>query len=96
MADKNFCLKIVTPHTTIGPVPCDSVKLTMTDGKKKKQGGSYGIRQGHAEALISLDKGTIEAFENGKPILTLLSSRGIARVKKDGVTVTVSEVTKKE
>ena len=94
MADKDFILKIVTPNGTVGPVICDSVKLSVADGKKKQTGGSYGIRRGHAASVLALDEGRIEALNDGKTVLTLTTSRGFARVDKDMVTVTVSDITK--
>lgn len=95
MEDKDFLLKIVTPKECIGPFSCDSVKLSITDGKRQKEAGSYGIRKGHAEAVFALEKGKLTALKDGKEIFSFETSKGFATVCKDVVTVTVSNISKK-
>ena len=92
MADKNFTLKIVSPTKSVGPIVCDSVKLVITDGKKKKEGGLYGIKRGHGDALLSLSEGTIHASLDNKIVLSLKSSYGFATVNRDAVSVVVRQI----
>ncbi len=84
-------LKIVTPKGTFPPVACDSVRLTVCDGRKGKGGGSYGIRKGHTKALFSLDAGEISAFLTGKIVFAGQNGKGFATVEKDVVTAVVEE-----
>ena len=93
MDDKCFDLKIVTPNAYIGPLSCDSLKLTVIDGKGNKHGGSYGIRKGHTNSVFALECGVLEAFKNGERILFLKTARGFARIEPELVTVTLSEAT---
>ena len=80
-------LKVITPSGSGGEVDCDSVHLVMPDNSEGKGGGSIGIRKGHENALIALDKGRIEAFENGKCVFTQDAEGGFAVVKNDVITV---------
>ncbi len=82
-------LKIVTPKGTQAPVSCDSIHLTVRDNSGGKGGGSYGIRPGHAKALLSLEKGEIEALNAGKVVLKGQCGHGFATVNQNLVTVAV-------
>ncbi len=82
-------LKIVTPKGSQASVSCDSIHLTISDNAKGRGGGSYGIRRGHAKALLSLEKGEIKAFLSGKTVLAGEGGCGFAAVDQDEVTVTV-------
>lgn len=86
-------LNIVSPKGVFGPVYCDSVQLTVCDDLKGKGGGSYGIRSGHIESLLTLDKGIIKAFLEGKNILTAKCDCGFATVKNNTVTAVVEDFT---
>ena len=92
MSDKSFNFKIVTPHETIGPLPCDSLKISISDGKNDNAGGSYGIRRGHAEALFALDNGLTEAFSGGKSVFSAETSVGFVKVSRDLVTIVVDSI----
>ena len=92
MSDKCFNFKIVTPHESIGPLSCDSLKFLIADGKRDKQGGSYGIRKGHAEALFALDAGKTEAFIDGKIVFSAETDGGFAKVTPTLVTLVVDSV----
>lgn len=80
-------LHIVTPNGARDPIPCDSIRLTICDDLNGKGGGSYGIRAGHAKALLSLDQGTLKAFLSGQQVLTGESGMGFATVERNTVTV---------
>ena len=82
-------LQIVTPKGALLPVSCDSIRLTVCDGRKGKGGGSYGIRKGHTKALFSLDVGEIRAFLSGKAVFAGQNGRGFATVERDVVTAVV-------
>ena len=80
-------LNIVTPNGVLDPIQCDSVRLTICDDLSGKGGGGYGIRAGHAESLLSLDKGVIKAFLSGQNVLTGKSGTGFVTVERNTVTV---------
>ena len=80
-------LNIVTPNGIRGPIRCDSVRLTICDDLSGRGGGSYGIRAGHADSLLSLDKGVIKAFLSEQNVLTGESDVGFATVERNAVTV---------
>lgn len=80
-------LYIVTPNGARDPIPCDSIRLTICDDLNGKGGGSYGIRAGHAKALLSLDQGILKAFLSGQQVLTGESGMGFATVERNTVTV---------
>ena len=80
-------LKIISPNGVVGPLECDSVHLFIADDAQEKMGGSYGIRQGHAEAVLVLDRGELSAFFESKLLLQGIHSSGFATVEKNLVTV---------
>lgn len=84
-------LNIVSPKGVYGPVHCDSVQLTVSDDLNGKGGGSYGIKRGHIESLLTLDKGLIKAFLDGKNILTASCDCGFATVRNNTVTAVVED-----
>lgn len=89
-------LNIVTPKGTYGPVSCDSIHLTVCDNTRGKGGGSYGIRPGHMESLLTLDEGTVKAFLSGKQILEGKSGCGFATVANNTVTVVAETYSEEE
>ena len=92
MSDRCFKLKIVTPNDSIPQILCDSLKINIADGKRDKEGGSYGIRKGHAKAMFALDLGITEALVGGKTVMLAKTSRGFAKVEPDLVTLVVDSV----
>ena len=76
-------LNIVTPKGRLDPIACDSIHLTVCDDLSGKGGGSYGIRAGHANALLSLDKGPVKAFLAGRNVLSGVCGLGFASVEND-------------
>ena len=82
-------LTIVTPDGTGAEIRCDSVRLTTPDGiKKNNPGGSFGIRRGHADALLAVTEGPVTAFLEGEQIFAGTVSAGFAMVS-GGDTVSV-------
>lgn len=80
-------LKIITPHGKKAEISCDSIILTVEANENGKGGGSYGIRKGHAEALIATAKGIITAKKDGETVFSETFSEGTASVSEDVVTV---------
>lgn len=80
-------LRIVSPDGSLGPLNCDSVRLQIADDMEEKHGGSYGIRKGHAEAVLVLEEGALFAFAESKPLLSGRHGKGFATIEKNKVTV---------
>lgn len=89
---KKLLLKIVPPNKSAYSVECDSIKLNISENSKGKSAGSYGIRQGHAKALIAIDEGTISAYENQNCVFSVKTSVGFATIDSDIVTVLAEEI----
>lgn len=84
-------LTVVTPGGSYGPLRCDSVRLTVCDNPDGRGGGSCGIRPGHIDALIALEKGTLTAYLNETQVLSANCGSGFATVSKNVVTVVTDE-----
>ena len=84
-------LKIVTPKGSMPPVSCDSIRLTVCDDAKGREGGSYGIRTGHTKALLSLDQGEIKAFRKGEEVFSGKGGCGFATVDRNIVTAVMED-----
>lgn len=84
-------LKIATPNGAHDPILCDSIRLTVCDDLSGRGGGSYGIRPGHAKALLSLEKGSVKAFLSDRCVLTGRTGAGFAAVEQNTVTVVTEE-----
>lgn len=82
-------LKIVTPKVSYGPYECDSIHLTVCDNESMQGGGSYGIRKGHAKALMVLECGNIRVFRDGQLLIEGKSGCGFATVENNQVTAVV-------
>ncbi len=92
MINQKLVLKLLSPQGLLQQVECDSVNLCIVDDKNGKGSGSYGIRKGHAKALICLSKGKIEARDGGKVVLSKEVDGGFANVENDTVTVVADSV----
>ena len=84
-------LKVITPEKEYIYDDCDSVNFCVADNLKGKDGGSYGIRKGHAKAIFSLGNGKLVALKNGEAIVTANAAAGFARVDNNVITVIVDE-----
>lgn len=71
----------ITPSGSTDPVECDSVRLPASDG------GSCGIRPGHAEELIALGNGAVTVFLEGREVFSRDVSSGLAFVDREGVRI---------
>ena len=87
----NLYLKISTPVGVKGPFECDSVHLSVCDDKSGKGGGCYGVHFGHADAVLALREGKIEAFLKTDKIFSAVCRGGFATVGKDFVTAVVEK-----
>lgn len=76
-------LIVVSPAGLLAEAECDTVRLPVSDG------GSCGIRPGHAPELIALGAGRVTAARAGSPVLEREIGPGVASVTPDTVTVIV-------
>ncbi len=83
---------VITPDCEENNFTCDSLHVTVPDGRNKNGGGSYGIRCGHAAAILALDNGRIEAFLKGETVWSGIAAEGFARVEADSVTIVTEEL----
>lgn len=81
-------LTVVTPEKTFPSVECDSIILTVKDNSDGKGGGSYGIKNGHARALMATDKGFVRAKAGDEEVFSLLLGEGFAEVNKNHIIIT--------
>lgn len=86
---EGIVLSIVTPKGAKGPYQCDSVHLSVADDDKGKGGGNYGIRKGHASAMLSLEDGTISGYVSQEIVIEGKSGRGFATVEKNQIVAIV-------
>lgn len=84
-------LKIATPKGARDPILCDSIQLTISDDLSGRGGGGYGIRPGHAKALLTLDRGVIKASLSGRNILTGKTGAGFVNVEQNTVAVVTED-----
>ncbi|MBR4881568.1 MAG: hypothetical protein IKU19_06510 [Clostridia bacterium] len=88
-------LKIVSKEGVSTPVECDSVHLKVCDNTLGQGGGSMGIRPGHIKSLISVERGPVVAYLDGKEIFSLDTDGGFATVENDNVTIVTEKITKR-
>ena len=86
-------LKIVTPDGNDRMIECDSVTLWMAADTKGRQEGSIGIRKGHADAVIALGNGPLEARQDGKALFSARTEGGFATVLGNTITVITNHLT---
>ena len=86
---KELSLTVVTPTGAISPVTCESVHCSVTDDSKGKGGGRYGIRSGHARALLTIAPGEVEALRQGERVFLCRCGSGFATVEDNMVTLVV-------
>ena len=91
----SITLKIVTPAGIVGPLSCDSVRLTLSDDLSERGGGSFGIREGHSKSLLSLMEGPMEALMEEKTILKGRHGEGFATIENNEVKI-IAECFEKE
>lgn len=87
MQGRQLTLTIITPDIKPVTVLCDSVRIMLRDDLNGRGGGSYGIRRGHAEAVLALGKGEVTALSCGETVLCKQCGEGFVRVSNDTVTV---------
>lgn len=93
MKDK-LTFSLFTPKGQLTCVECDGVRLSIADSASGEFSGSYGIRRGHAKAVLSLAEGKIFATDNGQEIFSAECSGGFAIVDNNEVRVTVDKAEK--
>lgn len=90
MQNKNSCpltVKIITPEGEKNEIYCDSLTVTVRDNEKGKGGGSYGIRKGHAEALIALSEGKTTAKKGEETVFSEILPEGFLSVKNNYIEI---------
>ncbi len=93
---EELLLTVITPGETYGPIPCDSVRVTIPDNAAGTGGGSYGIRPGHISALLVLDAGSLQAFSAGRSVFTAQCGCGFASVEHNRITAVTEDCRKGE
>ncbi len=83
-------LSVITSEKTFPTVSCDTVNLNVKDDEKGKKGGSYGIKTGHASALMATSEGTVTAKADGNTIFSIDLSEGFACIDKNHITITAN------
>lgn len=78
---------LFTPECSFMPMECDSIKLNVADSISGKFSGSYGIRKGHAKAVLALAPGNISVRLDGKDIFLAESGGGFVSVENNEVRV---------
>ena len=93
MEEKPVLLSVLTPGGEKIRVRCDSVRLIVPDSPDgKTAGGSVGIRRGHADALMAVAPGKIEAFSDGRSAAVCRTEGGLAIIGENTVSVLTSGV----
>ncbi len=92
MIKEKLTLKVVLPEGLLCQTQCDSVNVFIVDDKNGKGAGSYGIRRGHAKAVLCLGEGKIEAFDGEKSVFSKQTGGGFADIENDVVSVVVDSV----
>ena len=92
MDEGPILLSVVLPDGEELTVRCDSVRFTVPDSADGRiQGGSVGIRKGHASALMAVASGAVTAFSAGKQVFSRSMGGGLATVEGDRVTILTFE-----
>ena len=91
MNDK-LSLKLFLVDRVIEIEDCDYITLDVADDKKGGFSGSYGIKKGHADAIISVREGKVTAQKNGEIVFASQTSSGFATIKKNVVNITVDSI----
>ncbi len=85
-------LKLILPDSEERDYHCDSVHLPVADDSKGRGGGQYGIRCGHAKAVIALGNGRLTALNKGESIFSVNVSGGFARVEDNIISLVTEKV----
>ncbi len=85
-------LRVITPAGEKCALECDSVSFNLCDGKNGKQGGSYGVKPQHANAVFALDSGMLYAKLGDKTLLSAKASAGFAEMRNNVLTVNLDHI----
>lgn len=77
------------------PIECDSVRVPVSDSAKGAFSGFYGIKKGHANAVIALKTGDVVVTDDGKTIFIAEISDGFAIVENNLVSINVDRIEEK-
>lgn len=92
----SLTLVIVTPEGEAARAECSHVTVYAADGADGLNGGSVGIRRGHAPALIALENNSRVIAKNGESCLEFTVAGGFAGVRNDAVTVVTESCERRE
>ena len=92
MKESTFLLVLTSPGMAEMRLRCDAVSFTVPDGKNGKNGGSVGIRPGHTDAMMALDRGKIVARLEGQNVFSGTTSGGFAMVEGQRVTILINDL----
>lgn len=87
MEEKKLLLVLAAPGMPETVMRCDAVNFVVPDGVNGRNGGSVGIRPGHANAMMTLARGMITARLEGKCVLSAETAGGFVMVEAHRVTV---------
>ncbi len=88
----NLRFTLFTPQRRFPVIECDSVRLSIADSISGKFSGSYGIRRGHARAVLALAPGKISVSLDGREIFSAETQGGFAVVENNEVRATVEGI----
>ena len=88
-------LRILTPQGELASVSCDSINLPLADDREGRGGGSIGIRPGHENCIMALQKGRAVARRGGETVFSAKIAGGFASVR-DNVVQLLSPEAEKE
>ena len=91
MLGAGLILKIFTVDNMLEIADCDYVTLDVSDDENGGFSGCYGIKKGHATAVISVREGNVTAQKNGETIFSAQTSSGLAMIKEDIIKLTVDK-----
>lgn len=80
-------LRILTPEGVLAEVRCEAVQLMLSDDSAGRGGGGIGIRRGHTEAVLALQRGTVSARTGGEEVYRACLRGGFAAVHHDVITI---------
>ena len=89
---RGMALSILTPDGAPLHLRCDSAHITIRDDLQGRGGGSYGIRCGHARAVLALESGPLTAFLGDRPVLRGRCGQGFAWVDGQSIAIITESV----
>lgn len=89
---RGMTLSILTPDGAPIRLRCDSAHITIRDDLHGRGGGAYGIRCGHARAILALESGPLTARLGDQTVLRGRCGKGFARVDGQSIAIVTESV----